>query len=110
MNLPRVVHPHIEKVGGTTVLSRYRQVYGADDIWGYSSSEGGAFRSLGKKLFDIDSARQQKVRAWLFRNTPHIARAGQLVLNAIPSHTKLDIHEVSSVAKVVMGHFRFDQV
>ena len=105
----KIVHVHIEKTAGTTIKSLYNREYGADNVWGYSASEG-RYRSLGKKFFDIDSRRQQEMRARLFRDVPHLARIGQLVLNSLPSHKALQVEEVRDVAKVIIGHFTFDQV
>lgn len=104
-----IVHVHIEKTAGTTLKSSYNNVYGADNVWGYSAGEQ-RYRSLGKKLFDIDSERQVRLRAAIFRNAPRIARFGQAVLNALPSHKALTLEEAEKNASVIIGHFTFDQV
>lgn len=104
-----IVHVHIEKTAGTTLKSAYNRTYNADTVWGYSASEQ-RYRSLGKKFFNIESKWQQGLRARLFRDTPRIARFGQTVLNALPSHKALTLKEVSAVANVIIGHFTFDQV
>jgi hypothetical protein len=102
-----IVHVHVEKTAGTTLKSAYINAYGGDRVWGYSASEQ-AYRALGKKLFAIDSDWQQSLRAQIFRNTPRLARLGQLALNALPSHQALTLEQVQEVASVIIGHFTFD--